>query len=374
MEQRQRPLEMLVTPNSAHEFWNAKRVLLTGHTGFKGSWLALWLHHLGARVTGLALPPPTTPSMFEVADVAKAVRDERGDIRNAAQVCSLMQEVRPEIVIHMAAQPLVRESYVDPLGTYASNVMGTAHILDAVRHTGAVRSVLCITTDKVYENREWEWGYREIDPLGGQDPYSNSKACSELVVSAYRSSFFPPRDYQAHGVALATARAGNVIGGGDWAKDRLLPDLIRAFLAGQAPRIRSPKAVRPWQHVLEPLWGYLLLAEKLYTTGAAMAEGWNFGPKPDDARPVDWICETFCEIWGDGASWELDGDAHPHEAGYLYLDTAKANRRLGYTPRWGLHRALEETASWFRAHAAGAPMGHESLAQIERFMVDGEDN
>lgn len=352
----------------ALSFWDGKRVFMTGHTGFKGAWLSLWLSHLGADVTGLALSPPTTPSLFEDADVVSVVRDLRGDIRDATLVKQSIAKAKPDIVIHMAAQPIVRDSYVDPIGTYASNVMGTAHVLDAVRHVEAVRAVLCITTDKVYENKEWEWGYREIDCIGGYDPYSNSKACSELVLAAYRNSFFNPKKYETHGVSIASARAGNVIGGGDWAKDRLIPDLVRAFLNNQVPRIRSPKAVRPWQHVLEPLYGYLLLAEKLVTEGVAFAEGWNLGPTPSDSRPVDWICDQFCSIWGEGARWTLDDTVHPHEAGYLYLDISKAQKRLGYQPRWNLRKALEETANWYRPHALGKPMAQECHAQIERFM------
>lgn len=281
-------------------FWEGKRVLLTGHTGFKGGWLSLWLQSLGANVTGYALLPPTQPSLYEVARVGDGMYSHIADIRDLDRLVAVMRETRPEIVIHMAAQPLVRYSYVNPVETYATNVMGTVNLLEAVRQVGGVRVVVNVTSDKCYENREWIWGYREHDPMGGYDPYSSSKGCAELVAAAYRNSFFNPEAFGTHGVALASVRAGNVIGGGDWAEDRLIPDFMRAIMAGRAVVIRSPHAIRPWQHVLEPLSGYLLLAQHLWTDGPAFAEGWNFGPVDEDAKPVEWIVEQLTGLWGGG--------------------------------------------------------------------------
>ncbi|MBU1775020.1 MAG: CDP-glucose 4,6-dehydratase, partial [Gammaproteobacteria bacterium] len=295
-------------------FWRGKKVFMTGHTGFKGGWLSLWLQSMGAQVTGFALLPPTIPSLFEVADVAQGMTSIIGDIREAESLAKAVREAAPEIVIHMAAQPLVRYSYANPVETYSTNVMGTVHLLEAVRQTPSVRAVVNVTSDKCYDNKEWVWGYRENEAMGGFDPYSNSKGCAELVASAYRNSFFNPEKYHEHKVALASVRAGNVIGGGDWAADRLIPDILRAISDNKPVVIRSPHAIRPWQHVLEPLSGYLLLAEKLYEQGIAYAEGWNFGPNDEDAKPVQWIVERLTEQWGDGASWLLDGGEHPHEA------------------------------------------------------------
>ena len=280
------------------DFWRGKRVFLTGHTGFKGSWLSIWLHSLGAEVTGYALEPPTDPSLFSLAGVDGLLTSIIADVRDLERLQAEMVHAAPEIVIHMAAQPLVRDSYKIPVETYATNVMGTVHLLEALRSCPALRAVVNVTTDKVYENREWLWGYREIEPMGGYDPYSNSKGCSELVTAAYRSSYFNPLDYSRHGVAVATARAGNVIGGGDWANDRLIPDVVRSILAGEPVQIRNPGAIRPWQHVLEPLSGYLTLAEHLFAGGARYAQGWNFGPAEEDARPVAWLVERLCSDWG----------------------------------------------------------------------------
>ena len=353
------------------DFWRGKSVFLTGHTGFKGAWMSIWLNSLGARVTGFALEPPTSPSLFEEAGVGGLVDDRRGSITDLPALRAAMADSRPDVVIHMAAQPLVTEGYADPVGTYAANVMGTVHLLEAVRQVDSVRVVLVVTTDKCYENREWVWGYREGDPLGGYDPYSNSKACAELVCAAYRNSFFHPQAYQRHGLALATARAGNVVGGGDWARNRLVPDLIRAFSAGTRPAIRAPHAVRPWQHVLEPVSGYLLLAERLWHDGTTVGEGWNFGPHPGDARPVQWIAETVARLWGDGAGWSRDSVTdHPHEAGWLSLDISKAVRLLGYQPRWDLERALAETVAWYKAWQAGDDLLAETRRQIARFASD----
>lgn len=349
------------------EFWQGKRVLLTGHTGFKGSWLSLWLQSMGTHVTGYALSPPTNPSLFEVANVAQGMNSIIGDIRDLAHLSSIFAEHKPEIVIHMAAQPLVRYSYLEPVETYSTNVMGTVNLLEAVRHTSSVKAVVNVTSDKCYENREWEWGYRENEAMGGYDPYSNSKGCSELVTAAYRNSYFHPEQYQTHGVAIGSARAGNVIGGGDWAEDRLIPDMMRAITNGQPVSIRNPHSIRPWQHVLEPLSGYLLLAQKLYEEGADFAEGWNFGPNDDDAKPVDWILDNLIKTWGEGASWKLDGSNHPHEAHYLKLDCSKAKTRLHWQPRWSLSTAIDQICVWHKAYLAGADMQAICLRQIQQY-------
>jgi len=348
-------------------FWAGKRVFLTGHTGFKGSWMSLWLADMGATVIGYSRDIPTQPSLFEAARVAECVHDVRGDIRDASAVRLAMLDAKPDIVIHMAAQPLVRYSYVDPVETIASNVLGTAHVLEAVRATDSVRVVVNVTSDKCYENREWLWGYRENDPMGGYDPYSASKGCAELVAAAYRNSFFNPADYARHRVAVASVRAGNVIGGGDWALDRLVPDVLRAFESDRPVIIRNPHAIRPWQHVLEPLSGYLTLAQRLWEHGPAYAEGWNFGPNDDDARPVSWIVEKLVGAWGAGASWQLDGADHPHEAGWLKLDCSKAHVRLGWRPRWTLDQALMQIVSWHRAWLASEDMQRRCVAQITEF-------
>ncbi len=349
------------------DFWRGKRVFLTGHTGFKGSWLSLWLQSLGAELTGYALSPPTCPSLFEEAQVANGMTSIKGDIRDLDFFIQTMRAAKPEIVIHMAAQPLVRYSYQNPVETYATNVMGTVHMLEAVRATSTVRAVITITTDKCYENKEWVWGYRETDPMGGYDPYSSSKGCTELVTAAYRSSFFNPESYEKHGVAVATVRAGNVIGGGDWAQDRLIPDTLAAFEHGNPVCIRNPHAIRPWQHVLEPLHGYLLLAEKLFQGGSAYAEAWNFGPADNDCRPVDWIVELLAKYWGKGARWEIDMLQQPHEANFLKLDSSKAMARLGWRPVWDLKHALHAIVTWHQARLAGADLQALSLGQIREY-------
>jgi len=347
---------------TSREFWQGKRVLLTGHTGFKGSWLSLWLQSMGAAVRGVSLTPPAGPALFHVANVAEGMDHRIADIRDFAAVQSLMTDFQPQIVLHLAAQPLVRLSYHQPIETYSTNVMGTVHVLEAARHAGSVRAIVNITTDKCYENREWMWGYREDEPMGGYDPYSNSKGCAELVSSAYRKSFLKDA-----GIAMATARAGNVIGGGDWALDRLIPDILRALQSREPVLIRNPHAIRPWQHVLEPLSGYLLLAERLYTHGQADAEGWNFGPRDEDARAVQWIVEHLCETWGDGAYWTLQPGNHPHEASFLKLDISKARQRLQWTPRWSLETALTRITEWHQAWLSDQDMRAVCLNQISQY-------
>jgi CDP-glucose 4,6-dehydratase len=347
--------------------WQGRRVFLTGHTGFKGGWLALWLAKLGAQVRGYALAPSTESNLFSVALVGTVLDDVRGDILDRANLETSMAEFAPDVVFHLAAQPLVRRSYSDPLGTYATNVMGTAHVLEAVRKTPSVRAVLAITTDKCYQNKEWVWPYREIDALGGYDPYSSSKACAEILSAAYRNSFFPPDSLDHHHVALATARAGNVIGGGDWSQDRLIPDLIRGFLQKEPVLIRRPDAIRPWQHVLEPLYGYLLLAQQLLDQKRQFASAFNFGPGEDDAWPVGRIASKMAKVWGQGATWVQDGDPGAHEAGYLRLDSSKARADLKWQPRLKIESALDWTVDWYRAWKQGQNMQGFTAAQIERY-------
>lgn len=324
--------------NLLNGIYKERKVLITGHTGFKGSWLSLLLNKLGADVTGYALKPPTVPSLFNEAKIGELMTSFFGDVRDYENLLKVMQQVQPEIIIHLAAQPLVRQAYKHPIETYSTNVMGTVHLLEACHHTKSVKAIINVTTDKCYENREWHWGYRESEPMGGYDPYSNSKGCAELVTSAYRNSYFNPSKYAEHGIALASARAGNVIGGGDWAEDRLIPDFIRAISKGEEIKIRSPFAIRPWQHVLEPLTGYLILAVKLFTEGPQYAEAWNFGSDDRDAKSVEWITKSICELWSDGVSYRIDTTPHPHEATYLKLDCSKAKAELGWLPRWSTLR------------------------------------
>jgi CDP-glucose 4,6-dehydratase len=357
-----------------HVFRN-KRVFVTGHTGFKGSWLCLWLYALGAKVTGYALKPPTNPSLFDLCRIHELITSINGDVRDLASLTRIMKKVSPEIVIHMAAQTIVRESYDNPVETYAVNIMGTVNLLEAVRQIPSIKAVVIVTTDKCYENREWVWGYRENEHLGGYDPYSSSKACSELVTAAYRSSFFNATRQQSLTVeelpAIATARAGNVIGGGDWGKDRLIPDCIRALVAGEKLRIRSPQAIRPWQHVLEPLAGYLMLANRLYSDGAAFAEAWNFGPFDEDARPVGWIIQYISAAMP-GLIWELDKGPQPHEANFLKLDSSKARSRLGWRPQWCSEKALDKFITWHEAWQRGEDMREVTLAQISTYEQQSE--
>jgi len=351
-------------------FWQGKRVFLTGHTGFKGSWMSLWLQSLGAELTGFALDPPTNPSLFEVASVSKGMRSLIGDVRDLDSLQKAIKDAKPEILIHMAAQPLVRYSYTNPVETFATNVMGSVHMLESIRQVDTVKSVVNVTSDKCYENREWVWGYREHEAMGGYDPYSNSKGCAELVTAAYRASFFNPNDYSRHGVAIASARAGNVIGGGDWAADRLIPDFIRAITAGQTVVIRSPNAIRPWQHVLEPLSGYLELAEALYMSGPEYGQAWNFGPNESDAKTVEWIIDQLVASWGDGASYKIDqGTANLHEANSLKLDCSKARMILGWHPKWNAGQTIDRISAWHKAYISGADMKAYSLAEIAQYQT-----
>lgn len=341
----------LVVQRINPDFWRGKRVLLTGHTGFKGSWLSLWLQSMKATLRGVALDPPTTPALFDVARVAEGMQHQILDIRDFAAVKTQIDEFKPEIVIHMAAQPLVRYSYQEPIETYATNVMGTIHVLESARQADSVKVMINVTTDKCYENHEWVWSYRENEPMGGHDPYSSSKGCSELVTSAYRRSFF-----DQSGVPLASVRAGNVIGGGDWSVDRLIPDILRAFETNTPVVIRNPSAIRPWQHVLEPLSGYLMLAEALYEKREKYSCGWNFGPNDEDAKPVQWIVKQMTTKWGADATWTLDKNDHPHEANYLKLDISKAKAQLGWKPIWNIDLAIEKIVTWHKAWLSDADM------------------
>ncbi|MFK0268867.1 CDP-glucose 4,6-dehydratase [compost metagenome] len=346
---------MVVTPG----FWAGRKVLLTGHSGFKGGWLALWLSELGAEVRGYSLAPGMAPAFHDSVRLAERVAGEFADIRDAQQLTDSLTAFAPQIVLHLAAQPLVRESYRTPAQTYATNVTGTLNLLEAVRQCDSVRAVLVVTSDKCYENREWLWPYREQDALGGHDPYSSSKACVELLCASWRESFLRER-----GVALATARAGNVIGGGDWSADRLLPDILRAWDAGQSLTLRYPDAVRPWQHVLDPLQGYLLLAQALVEQGQQVAHAWNFGPDSEGTATVGEVVQAMEDLWPGEARWAIERGAQLHEAGLLTLDSSKARQQLGWRPQWGLEQALQQTLKWHRAWRAGQDMQQYSRAQI----------
>lgn len=344
-------------------FWKGKKVFLTGHTGFKGSWLSLWLQHMGAIVKGYSLEPNTTPNLFTEAKVGHNMDSEIGDITDLNHITESMMAFNPEILIHMAAQPLVRLSYQNPVLTYATNVMGTVNVLEAARKCPKLKALVSVTTDKCYENKEWAWGYRENESMGGHDPYSNSKGCSELVISAYRNSFFN----NTNSAGLASARAGNVIGGGDWSNDRLIPDILKAFEKNEPVIVRNPLATRPWQHVLEPLSGYLVLAQHLFEYGSDFAEGWNFGPKDEDCKPVSWILEKMVSHWGKGAYWELDKKINPHEAGYLKLDCSKAATRLNWYPQWNLEYTLESIIDWQQHYLSGKNIQEKCLEEIAKY-------
>ncbi len=354
----------MLNPN----FWKGRKVFITGHTGFKGSWLCLWLHHLGAQVTGYALKPPSDPNLFEMARVAELITHHHGDVRDLPALEAALTAAQPEIVIHMAAQSLVRYSYNEPVETFATNVLGTVHALDAVRRTPSVRAVVIVTSDKCYFNEEWVWGYREDSRLGGHDPYSASKGAAELVVTAYQNSYFS-KARNANAPAVGSARAGNVIGGGDWALDRLVPDILRSLLKNEPTLIRSPQATRPWQHVMEPLHGYLMLAEALYTDGHQYASGWNFGPPEESERTVGWIIEQLYDLWGVTFAWERDRNPGPPESTFLKLDASKARAYLGWRPKLDLPTTLKWIVDWTRQYQAGADMRKVSVAEIEKFMA-----
>lgn len=349
-------------------FWQGKSVFLTGHTGFKGSWLSLWLTSLGAKVSGYALAPDTTPNLFTILNLQDSLAHSQiADIRDLDSLQKAANRVGPDIVIHMAAQPLVRYSYTHPVDTYAINVMGTVNLLESLRSVDSVRATVVVTTDKCYENSERLAGYQEHEPMGGHDPYSSSKGCVELVTAAYRKSFFSVEQFAQHQHAIASARAGNVIGGGDWSVDRLIPDAIKAFEVGQTLSIRNPLATRPWQHVLEPLSGYLVLAQALYEKGAAFAQGWNFGPADSDARSVQAVTNLLISTWGSPASWVQDASEHPHEAHSLKLDITKASKQLGWVPKWNLETAIEKIVQWQKAYQNKQDMKAISLAQIQSY-------
>jgi CDP-glucose 4,6-dehydratase len=344
-------------------FWKGKKVFLTGHTGFKGSWMSLWLQSMGSIVKGYSLEPNTQPNLFTEAKVSENMESEIGNIKDLENLSTSMMAFNPDVLIHMAAQPLVRLSYQEPVETYATNVMGTVNVLEAARKCPNLKAIVSVTTDKCYENKEWEWGYRENEPMGGHDPYSSSKGCAELVTAAYRRSFFNTSE----SASLASARAGNVIGGGDWADDRLIPDILRAFEKSESVVIRNPLSTRPWQHVLEPLAGYLVLAEQLYIHGNEFAEGWNFGPKDEDCKPVSWILDKMVSKWGSGASWNLDTTNNPHEAGFLKLDCSKAANRLKWQPKWNLEDSLGLIIEWHQNYLSGKDVKEDCLKEINKY-------
>lgn len=350
------------------KFWKDKKVLITGHTGFKGSWLSLWLQNMDARVIGYSLPPPTEPSMFKAANISAGMISMIGDVRDRDHLAAVISEFKPEIIIHLAAQSLVRYSYANPVETYATNVMGTVNLLEAARQSECAKIIVVVTSDKCYENKEWVWGYRENDPIGGRDPYSSSKGCAELVTAAYRDSFFPKEDYERHGIAVASVRAGNVIGGGDWSEDRLIPDIVRAFISDRPVIIRKPNSIRPWQYVLEPLHGYLCLIERLWEKGSEFGGGWNFGPDEGGVKPVSWIVERMTSLWGGNARWEPDKtDQHPHEANFLKLDCSKAQNKLSWKPRLDLTEAIAWTVEWYRNFYLDKDVRNYTEREISRY-------
>jgi CDP-glucose 4,6-dehydratase len=351
------------------EFWKNKRVLLTGHTGFKGSWLSIWLQKLGVNLIGFSNSIPTKPSLFELAHVKDGMVSVIGDIRDFNSIKNVIKEYNPEIIIHMAAQSLVLQSYNDPIETYSTNVMGTVNILEAIRKVGKVKVVINVTSDKCYENKGQIIKCKEDDPMGGYDPYSNSKGCAELITSSFRNSFFNPADHDKHETALASARAGNVIGGGDWSADRLIPDIMSGILKHERVRIRNPSGVRPWQHVLEPLGGYLLLAEKLWSDGKKYSEGWNFGPNDEDVKPVSWIIDKLSQLWGDTLTWDLYPENHHHEAKYLKLDCTKAKNKLGWSPKTSLEAGLRLTVEWYKQYQRGTNLRQVTEEQIRQFSL-----
>ncbi len=356
------------------KFWKNKRVFITGHTGFKGGWLSLWLQHMGANVKGFALAPNSTPSLFDIASVGSGMESDIGDIRDYGLLEKSISDFEPEIIFHMAAQPLVRLSYDSPIETYETNVMGTVNLLDICRKQPSIKAIVNITSDKCYENKEWVWGYREDEAMGGYDPYSSSKGCAELVASSFRNSYFKPSNYEDHGVGLVSVRAGNVIGGGDWSLDRLIPDIIDAFQKKYPVEIRSPNAIRPWQHVLEPLSGYLVIAENLYDNGREYSEAWNSGPSDTDAQPVENVVGMLADAWGEGASWFISDGEHPHEANYLKLDCSKAKMRLEWSAKWDLGTTIEKIVAWYKAWLDGEDMHTFTIKEIQAYMNELERN
>ncbi len=348
-------------------FWNKKKVLVTGHTGFKGSWLSLWLQKVNANVTGFSKSIPTDPSLFEIADVENGMTSIMGNICDYGKLEKTINEFKPEIIIHMAAQAILRESYNNPIETYATNVMGTVNLLESIRKVGNVKVILNVTTDKCYEPNESSKGHIETDRLGGYDPYSNSKACSELVTASFRNSFFNPKEYQKHKTSLATCRAGNVIGGGDWGKDRLIPDIIRGILKNETIKIRNPNSTRPWQHVLDPLNGYLTLAEKLWSSGSKFSESWNFGPLEKDEKPVKWIVKKLTEQYSKNIMWDTDNNASPHEENHLKLNCTKANSKLNWLPKLNIEQGIEWTFSWYKKYEEKDNMREVTEEQIKEF-------
>ena len=355
-------------------FWQGKRVFITGHTGFKGAWLSLWLQSLGAQVTGFSLNPPSETNMYEVANIGEGVQSIYGDVRDADFLATALLEADPEIVLHLAAQSLVLQSYQTPAETYATNVMGTVNLLEAVRKSKSVKSVVIVTSDKCYDNKEWHWGYRENDPMGGFDPYSSSKGCAELVVDSYRNSFFNAEKYHEHGVAIATARAGNVIGGGDWADDRLIPDVVHAFTKQKPVQLRNPASIRPWQHVLEPLSAYMLLAQRLFVDGKSYAEAWNFGPNETDTKSTGWLVERLAVHWGQDVSYLVQNNQDAqHEATYLRLECSKAHSKLGWYPVWNIEDAVIHVVSWYQAYQRDEDMKAYTLNQIMQYQTHRGD-
>lgn len=351
------------------QFWSQQKVLITGHTGFKGGWLAHWLSGMGAEIAGVALPPDHSPSLFDAARIGEKVESHIGDIAIPSTVDTVIDSFRPDIIFHLAAQPLVRYSYAEPVETYRTNLMGAVNVLESTRNAGTVKAVVVITSDKCYENKEWVWGYRETDEVGGSDPYSSSKGCVELITSSYRRSYFSAETYKEHGTAVASVRAGNVIGGGNWSEDRLLPDIIRAFENNEPVEIRSPNATRPWQHVLEPLSGYALLAEKLVTSEGRYAEGWNFGPDEHNNKSVGWIVKKAAELWGEDAQWRITGSENqPHEATLLQLDCSKAKTWLGWYPVWSIEESVSRVIEWHKASNSGEDMAAYMNAEIAAYI------
>jgi len=350
------------------DFWLGRKVLVTGHTGFKGSWLSIWLQHLGADIVGVSLSPPTQPNLFTEANVEKGMVSLQVDIRDREKIKEVFLKYKPSVVFHLAAQSLVIHSYKNPVETYETNVIGTLNVLEGIRSINTVRAAIMVTTDKCYENNSWVWGYRENDPMGGHDPYSSSKGAAELLIASYRRSYYPVHQFGKHKTGLASVRAGNVIAGGDWSKDRLIPDIVRAFQKGSKVKIRNPKSVRPWQYVLEPLFGYMKLAEKLSNDGQLYAESWNFGPRSNDVKNVEWIVKKMAKKWGKGVGWIIDKEEHPHEENYLKLDCSKANIVLGWSSKCNIDYTLEKIVEWHNTDKKNKSFRESCIQQIDEYM------